>query len=527
MESIRLKKGAMLNNKNAVNSSDPNESPFSTVLAKYNLDHPSWDNLSHFVLRLAYSKTEELRRWLITQESLLFKYRFDTEKEEVISAFLKENDLNYAPLDEDELNQEINQDDDEDDGLNEFMSEERHVTVLLKDLLRQVPFSDIHQSIYYKVPFEDAIDLLRERKCFLKAGFAYVSRSNLSAIITTKFRTKFSQQLGLTCRAVSQIKQDVRIVPLLSMLSKQYITAGYKTTKIEGAVTKEQIPTLSERSFPLCMNNLQVALKNENHLKHGGRMQYGLFLKGIGLSLNDALAYWKTSFARRTPPEKFDKEYAYNIRHNYGKEGKRTTYTPYGCIKIIQGTPGPGDHHGCPFRQFEEATLRVKMKQKNFTQPQCDEVLSLVKGQHYQIACQRYYQYTHGGIASDNHGVGQHPNSYFDASEAYWREQEQGAKLTQSSQPTQASTSSTNTVDVKREAPAVYNSFPQSTPAPSAASVSTSSAAASTAAAAELSSTPLVTAPTPVAVADGVTPMELDTPASTTTTDAAAASASS
>lgn len=55
MESIRVKKSGALNNKNAV-ANDPAADPFSQVLAKFNLEHPQWDNLSHFVLRLAYCK---------------------------------------------------------------------------------------------------------------------------------------------------------------------------------------------------------------------------------------------------------------------------------------------------------------------------------------------------------------------------------------------------------------------------------------------------------------------------------------
>ncbi|KAL9380599.1 hypothetical protein Peur_026256 [Populus x canadensis] len=73
-------------------------------------------------------------------------------------------------------------------------------------------------------------------------------------------------------------------------------------------------------------------------------------LEGVGLKLDDALAFWKAEFSQKVGAERFDKEYADSIRHNYGREGKRTDYTPYSCQEVFSSTPGVGDHHGCPYR---------------------------------------------------------------------------------------------------------------------------------------------------------------------------------
>ena len=46
------------------------------------------------------------------------------------------------------------------------------------------------------------------------------------------------------------------------------------------------------------MQQLHSSMRQQHHLRHGGRQQYGLFLKGIGLELSEALRFWKTEFTK-------------------------------------------------------------------------------------------------------------------------------------------------------------------------------------------------------------------------------------
>ena len=46
------------------------------------------------------------------------------------------------------------------------------------------------------------------------------------------------------------------------------------------------------------MQQLHLSMRQNHHLRHGGRQQYGLFLKGIGLSLDEAMKFWRNEFMK-------------------------------------------------------------------------------------------------------------------------------------------------------------------------------------------------------------------------------------
>ena len=141
-------------------------------------------------------------------------------------------------------------------------------------------------------------------------------------LIETVFKENLIKKLIQINRNIDRILSDTRINHLVKQfqanreietLSKQFAN---KTST--DSISMSDIETSVERSMPLCMQMLHKALTSNGHLKHTGRMQYGLFLKGIGLSLEESLEFWKGKF-KNMAGDKFDKEHAYNIRHNYGK----------------------------------------------------------------------------------------------------------------------------------------------------------------------------------------------------------------
>lgn len=97
--------------------------------------------------------------------------------------------------------------------------------------------------------------------------------------------------------------------PLMNLYSRP-IQPDYSKVSTS-SVQPGQIDELAGKSFPMCMRAMHRKLKTSHHLKHAGRMQYGLFLKGIGLSVENALIFWKSEFSKAMGPDVFEKTYPF------------------------------------------------------------------------------------------------------------------------------------------------------------------------------------------------------------------------
>ncbi|KAK5261569.1 DNA primase subunit pri2 [Exophiala xenobiotica] len=341
---------------------------------------------------------------------MLFKLRFQADDSRERRAFVESLNLHWELVQEEEKRE------------------------LGEQLLSATPgLRRLEDENWFKVEWTRVPELVEHRTVFVRKGKAYVPMREQTSMVLTEFANRLEKGLELTARALPRLDEDDRLTPILNHLSKNFATpdAGYSESDsaLAGApISAANIDNLSQH-FPLCMKHLHSTLRKNNHLKHYGRLQYTLFLKGIGLTLEDCLLFWRQSFKLITD-DQFNKEYRYNVRHAYGDVGgdvnrRGRGYAPYSCQKILtEHPPGSGEAHGCPYRHFSVDNLTSMLQA---TGVHDREVLRGVKEdvekKRFHIACNRVFDWAHKAEIKKVKDEGTwgpaeletivHPNTYF------------------------------------------------------------------------------------------------------------------
>lgn len=132
------------------------------------------DHYSHYILRLAFSSTEDLRRRFSRLETALFKLRFQQDDVRERHEFVESLDLAWEIMSEDE---------------------KRELGKALLDATPGMKRQELEEGGWFKVEFEAVPELLESRKVLIRAGKAYVpSREQLSMVLAS-FSAKLDKGL--------------------------------------------------------------------------------------------------------------------------------------------------------------------------------------------------------------------------------------------------------------------------------------------------------------------------------------------
>lgn len=399
-----------------------------SVIRSMLFSDPLQDLYSHYILRLVFCRTEDLRRKFIKNELILFKIRYSALSPSDQQEFVKrENSLwDYISSEEkSELFESLLAASSSvirshlaiESGLLDFL--------LTADQLRQV----ISKENFIKLPFERVPSLVSSRGVLIRDGFAYIPTTLQLSLLAVEFQEGLSAALLRTFQTLPRLDEDDRLLPLLNNLSHNFSNIQYQPLETDPSLISDInansiMSLLINKHFPLCATHLQKSLHINSHLKYSGRQQLGIFLKGIGLSVDEALKYWSAEFTKNNnlSVEKFNKDYKYNIRHQYGLEGARINYKPWDCATILsKPKPSKSDSHGCPYRDLNPDSLIQSLNDMGITDlHDINGVMDDVSKRDYTVACTRVFELTHKKqLKSNKNDEGMHinhPNLYFDRS---------------------------------------------------------------------------------------------------------------
>ena len=349
-----------------------------------------YDKMSFYSYLLVSLRTDESQRKFVQIESKLFRFRF-------------RNLLSQL-------------------GSSTF-------THLLKPLCDLIKFNIddyyMKDTKEYKIPFYEIFPFINVTYCRLENGSVFVKPSELDSFFANLYTIYLNRKFA-SIRA-KKIHESSLVKVLVHLFDEKSGNFQIEKRSDYSRVNLDEMNKVV-RSFPPCMFFMNKKL-NENHkLKYHGRLQFGLFIKGIGLTMDESLKFWREKFCHIMSNDEFDKMYAYNIRYNYGKEGSCKNRSPYTCSGIIRaGAPAAGEAHGCPFKYMSPPQLEDLMKLINpqITQSTMNIILEKAR-MNPGIACATCFNGLHPKHEFDETGVS-HPNVYFSESEERFREEEKDA----------------------------------------------------------------------------------------------------
>ena len=297
----------------------------------------------HGLLRLVAAEDPRVQGWLVEQEGDLFDWRFRKAKTTEIK-------LEVA----------------------KYLFGEKNV-ITPRDIwsrfdINQPPFKEFkmkaRRSGSMAVHFTCVPKMISIRSALLINGWVIALIDDFASSLKATFEKLLRQRIGESKASLDRIVRSSVSEPITELkkeLSKVIHSMSITSGKIEWGgyklFTRQSV-------FPQCMMDLYNEVMSQGHISHEERLQLGLFLKNIGMPVEEQLLFWYEKavdnvgmtyeqFASGPP--------GYQIRYMYGLEGGRTDYSAHKCASIQ-------DRGFCTFLHQSVATIDENLR-KEFKNP--------------------------------------------------------------------------------------------------------------------------------------------------------------
>lgn len=321
------------------------------VYNEYLIEGSIYDNIGHFILCIVTIMIGdvEFRRFFLKTETNVFKRRIFSISGYDLRCFAKK------------LLRSIRKQLNTPSYIEALATLCEHLTV--KDLAQHVCSSNHNNecSIHnISLHFKHCLSLVAKRQVELRNGTAFISCGQWKQFLTILFCTNLNQRLSNT--NLTSLNMDPRMSDLLVKLRRQ-ITPVNSLNSSTNILLSKNVDSMS-LLFPPCMLNLHQQLRRKHRLSHTQRFHYSLFLKDIGMPIEEAINFWQLEYCQAPNGthscchnwERDEKKYLYGIRHMYGLEGCRKNYASVNCQRI-QSTDSTCSEGGCPFKVFETSRM--------------------------------------------------------------------------------------------------------------------------------------------------------------------------
>ena len=190
--------------------------------------------------------------------------------------------------------------------------------------------SYIDKTPIFRVPFRDVISLVSKRQVYLEKGWGFLPMGHIGDMCRDRLAYQLERSMA------PMVGQEHKVAEF------EYLMYWIRA-KMRPSVPPPLVSDLNLDTFPYCMRSLYKQLTSNGHLAFSQRTSLILFLKSIGVSHQRVL-----SLFLQYAVGDFQKQATYSIRHLYGLEGGRKSYSCPSCKKIGCPVPATDIEDICP-----------------------------------------------------------------------------------------------------------------------------------------------------------------------------------